>query len=511
MTNDKEIVFVLGMHRSGTSALTRALAALGADLGDRLMKPIRGNNEKGFFEDTRFYELNERIQKRLGQDWDSLAALDPDCLAGPAFSKERREATRFLAERLATEHPFIAIKDPRASTLAPFWRIAAEDVGSEAIFLICVRHPLEVADSLSARDAMAPAKAVHLWAKHLIRAIGDTQGAPRAFARFRDFLDNPEDALDRLAARLAAAGVPIARDENETRSYCDQFVESRLYHHHVGDNELQRSGLAPPYILDLYQIANSYCEASGDSPLETDGDAWTRIVTAHREREALFSVIDDEIDVSRDRRIRLEALETEIVEMRETANQVGDARDEIARLKKAYDELRSRSDADYGRARERADREAQKYNTLAERVNQLKMQNQRLAEERDRVEAELSENAAQAEQDRQRAEAFANEQIAEKETLRVSNEQAKSAIAEVQRKLSDTEQKLALERSQAKERIAFLDSELAKLKSGREALRNSLSAAREEARKTRGAYLRAKSRRRNQRVGRLPFLGVNKR
>ncbi len=45
------LIVVLGMHRSGTSVLTRAMETLGANLGSRLMPAAAGNNDKGFFED----------------------------------------------------------------------------------------------------------------------------------------------------------------------------------------------------------------------------------------------------------------------------------------------------------------------------------------------------------------------------------------------------------------------------------------------------------------------------
>ena len=59
MQKDKKIIFVvLGMHRSGTSAITRGLEVLGASLGNRLMPPFVGNNDKGFFEDVDINAFN---------------------------------------------------------------------------------------------------------------------------------------------------------------------------------------------------------------------------------------------------------------------------------------------------------------------------------------------------------------------------------------------------------------------------------------------------------------------
>ncbi len=44
------IILVLGMHRSGTSAITRLLNILGADLGINLLPGAQTINEPGFWE-----------------------------------------------------------------------------------------------------------------------------------------------------------------------------------------------------------------------------------------------------------------------------------------------------------------------------------------------------------------------------------------------------------------------------------------------------------------------------
>lgn len=69
----KRIVVVLGMHRSGTSALTRALVAIGAGVGDNLL-PAGHDNPKGFWEDKDFVTLNDRLLAVLDASYDSLVA-----------------------------------------------------------------------------------------------------------------------------------------------------------------------------------------------------------------------------------------------------------------------------------------------------------------------------------------------------------------------------------------------------------------------------------------------------
>ena len=63
----KKIIVVLGMHRSGTSAITRGLQTLGVNLGSSLIPPD-DNNEKGFFEDIEINSFNNQLLSALGSD-----------------------------------------------------------------------------------------------------------------------------------------------------------------------------------------------------------------------------------------------------------------------------------------------------------------------------------------------------------------------------------------------------------------------------------------------------------
>src|SRR4030065_2921311 len=102
-TGEKSIVVVLGMHRSGTSAITRALQVLGIDLGERLMLPAAGNNEKGFFEDIDVNAINIEMLGALGQDWHTLSLIPADELLHEKYAGLRLRAIGLLRSRLQTK------------------------------------------------------------------------------------------------------------------------------------------------------------------------------------------------------------------------------------------------------------------------------------------------------------------------------------------------------------------------------------------------------------------------
>src|SRR6266581_4628774 len=95
---EQTVVCVLGMHRSGTSVVTRILNTLGVDLGpeETLMKPT-GDNAGGYWEQQRIVDLNDDVLARLGGTWDDPPPITPEALAGPDFADLRRAARRLIA------------------------------------------------------------------------------------------------------------------------------------------------------------------------------------------------------------------------------------------------------------------------------------------------------------------------------------------------------------------------------------------------------------------------------
>jgi len=254
------IIVVLGMHRSGTSVIARGLEALGVSLGDNLMKPVAGYNEKGFFEDMDVYRLNERLLGKMGSTWHTLTPLEADALRGPRFTAERQEAANILRTKLGVM-PF-AFKDPRTAVLLPLWQCVFEDLGLDDRYVIAVRNPLESAASLEARDGMAPAKAMLLWSKHLLDALQHSQGRQRVFVSFDRILSAPGEQLGRLAAGLGLAA-PTAEQLNQ---YSEDFLTSSLRHNHIGASELRRSGQAA-FAIDLYDLLDR-CTRSDREDIE---------------------------------------------------------------------------------------------------------------------------------------------------------------------------------------------------------------------------------------------------
>ena len=112
-------VLVLGMHRSGTSALARGLQMLGVYLGNDFLSP-KPDNPTGYWEDRNIFELNERLLAVFGLKWEDVALIDDARWDEPEVEALRAEAVEYLRSQFVS-HPLWGFKDPRTIRLLPFW------------------------------------------------------------------------------------------------------------------------------------------------------------------------------------------------------------------------------------------------------------------------------------------------------------------------------------------------------------------------------------------------------
>lgn len=226
MTDTKKtIVVVLGMHRSGTSALTRGLSVLGVELGDSLL-PAQADNSKGFWEDQDINELNIELMAALGTSWDSLAPLTAkQCLSEAALAFLPK--AKVLLQEKMVEHALFGIKDPRVSVLLPFWQRVFSELALKVQYVIALRSPLSVASSLAKRDNFAAEKSYYLWLLYMLACLEHTQGGKRLVIDFDCLMAEPEQQLARIASLLE---VGFSADSDAFIEYSQQFLDSKLRH-----------------------------------------------------------------------------------------------------------------------------------------------------------------------------------------------------------------------------------------------------------------------------------------
>lgn len=235
----RHLLVVLGMHRSGTSALTGALAKCGAVPGAHLMPPT-DDNPAGYWECAPVVRLNDELLKRLGARWDSVVALPADWTSLPAVESLRGEATSIVAAEFGDAH-FAVLKDPRLCRLLPFWRDTFTEAGFALSAALMVRRPMEVAASLARRDQFAPEKSLALWYAHLIDAERDSRGLSRTVVAYDTLLEDPAAALARVCEE---ASFPIKPSAAQKKSACDLVQPGMKRQHHESPKRAARESLA---------------------------------------------------------------------------------------------------------------------------------------------------------------------------------------------------------------------------------------------------------------------------
>ena len=285
------LITVLGMHRSGTSVLTRSLLTLSVGLGGNLMSADETQNAKGFWEDLDIVNLNERVLRKVGSGWHHLGPVDRTGLVGAELSDERLEAAEVLGAKLGKYEVF-GFKDPRTAILLPFWQCVLNDLDIKEEYLVSVRNPLEVADSLRRRNQIHLEKGVALWMKHLVSILLNTEGRRRLFVDYDALLQHPRTQMERIAKSFELS-LPGAQSESY-KAYAKKFLDANLKHHEVSLKELHRSIAAPDIVIDFYTALQAWCRVETSSQIEIDPKLLERL-NAYVSNTAPMAVYADKL------------------------------------------------------------------------------------------------------------------------------------------------------------------------------------------------------------------------
>jgi hypothetical protein len=233
----RQALVVLGMHRSGTSALTRVLSLLGADLPNTLMI-ANDDNRTGYWESPRIARFNNQLLASAGLQWDSDDAIAADWFADEQARAPHYEEARSLIKDEYADSTCFTFKDPRLCRLFPFWERVLVADGIEPIVLLAQRHPFEVAASLAARyrdprlhfaAIRAQGRIALLWLRHLLEAERSTRHVRRIVVEYPSLLSDWRGelaGLQRFCPRLDVAG----RDE-QRGAQVDRFLDPSLRRH----------------------------------------------------------------------------------------------------------------------------------------------------------------------------------------------------------------------------------------------------------------------------------------
>ncbi len=211
-------IAILGMHRSGTSALSNVLGRLGAHLGT----PERVSDGSEYIP---IRDINAEIVNALGGHWSAPVGFEPGWTRRADIVALRDRAAQVLEEfRLANVW---AWKDPRTSFTLPFWR---EILDADPIALISYRHPIEVAASLTKRNGFGIAHGLAMWERYNRSLLVSAAGLRTVVVAYDDLARDPVATLASVHRQFSAFGVRL---EGTPESAADGVDAARR--HHVAD------------------------------------------------------------------------------------------------------------------------------------------------------------------------------------------------------------------------------------------------------------------------------------
>lgn len=247
-------ILVLGMHRSGTSALAGTLTHLGASPPNSPMEP-HASNPKGFFESVRVRDFNDTLLASADSSWNDWRPIPSNWFDTSQAQALHDEAAKVIDEEFGNADLFV-LKDPRICRLLPFWRTVLENRGTDILPLLTHRHPQEVAHSLKARYNYDPTFTALLWLRHQLDAEFNSRGLVRDFTSYDRLLDDPAGVTAQIAQNL-----DLTLPAEPALQKLDDFLSSNLRNHSIS-TEMQEDGLASWYreSLAIFNRWTQTCE-----------------------------------------------------------------------------------------------------------------------------------------------------------------------------------------------------------------------------------------------------------
>lgn len=233
------MVTILGVGRSGTSAITRGLQAIGVDLGDNL-RPGSGKNPTGFFEDNDFLKISRRLKRAMACRADSVRLIDDVEYDRPDIRQIEDDCVAMIRRRFGNS-PLWGYKYARTSRFWPFFERVFQRCGVEARYVFAVRNPLSVARS---RARLEPHRGTQEksdleWLVNVVPYFERARSSTCVFVDYDNVMAEPAAELERMARGLGLAVDDKVRREIEI--YRTQYLKPGIRHSRFQIEDLDKA------------------------------------------------------------------------------------------------------------------------------------------------------------------------------------------------------------------------------------------------------------------------------
>lgn len=228
----RTLILVAGMHRSGTSALTRCISLLGAKLPQDLIHTTK-DNPRGYWESKEVVLFHQEVLRNFELRWDTVISRPNDFWSDNDYLSTRKWIQQYIKNSLRFNEIFL-IKDPRLCRLLKLWIASLEEENVNLKIVIPFRIYSEVSISLHKRDlendqhsgeGFNSHRALLLYLRYNLEAERDSRGQYRTFVSYTSLLNDWRLVVNKITSELDLVWSTNLTDVDQT---IDNFLVPEL-------------------------------------------------------------------------------------------------------------------------------------------------------------------------------------------------------------------------------------------------------------------------------------------
>ena len=276
---DPHPIVVLGLQRSGTSAVAGALARLGVNMGtSEDFFPADVHHPAGYFEQRSLTAFSQKCLTFFQMSPASPRPLPVNWLSYPQGRLLVDELRRLLVSQFS-QSPLWGFKQPIAAIVWPIFEEALRAEGLTPQVVVCVRDPREVQASEATQVQVAGARqmnslgaqAIGAWMNTTLTALHAAKGGRTCTViPYSQFFEEPRKFLEAIVFDR-----PTWSPTDDQWSAALGGLDALPRHQDVGD----RVATLPKLVHDLLQYCESEPRDADDlSRLSREFELWQQIL-----------------------------------------------------------------------------------------------------------------------------------------------------------------------------------------------------------------------------------------
>ncbi|WP_298285829.1 hypothetical protein [Acidocella sp.] len=195
-----DAVFVVGYYRSGTSALSGALAALGVKIYNDA--DPNEHNPLGFYEIPELIDFDVNLFAKLGVEWTDVRGLQGGWVERADLAPFIGQLEGIVRQRFGEGDKVWGLKHPHLCRTLPIYERVVRQAGHRPHVVHVFRDPWTAAASQQLKNGLSRAHALLLWMSYATSAEAVARHLPRSWVTYHELLADPVAQIERIDREL---------------------------------------------------------------------------------------------------------------------------------------------------------------------------------------------------------------------------------------------------------------------------------------------------------------------